>query len=148
MPDKKSLDQLCLEKERAELRLAQEQRRLTRLENRKQYYEKGERAKRTHELMTLPLTSCLPGRTPPRPWARPHRRKCSFWNCLQTESVCRAQSWKRRSMSVEFPHAPWERQRAVSGTGLWPRKTAQHGSAISETDNRNTASVAKTARFL
>ena len=26
MPDKKSLDQLCLEKERAELRLAQEQR--------------------------------------------------------------------------------------------------------------------------
>lgn len=46
MPDKKSLDQLRLEKERAELRLAQEQRRLTRLENRKQYYEKGERAKR------------------------------------------------------------------------------------------------------
>ena len=27
-------------------------------------------------------------------------------------------------------------------------KTAQHGSAISETDNRNTASVAKAARFL
>ena len=40
MSDKKSLDQLRLEKERAELRLAQEQRRLTRLENRKQYYEK------------------------------------------------------------------------------------------------------------
>ena len=33
-------------------------------------------------------------------------RKCSFWNCLRTESVCRAQSWKRRSMSVGFPHAP------------------------------------------
>ena len=53
MPDKKSLDQLRLEKERAELRLAQEQRRLTRLENRKQYYEKGERAKRTHELCNI-----------------------------------------------------------------------------------------------
>ena len=26
--------------------------------------------------------------TPPRPKARPHRRKCSFWNCLQMESVC------------------------------------------------------------
>ena len=36
MPEKKTLDQLRLEKERAELRLAQEQRRLTRLENRKQ----------------------------------------------------------------------------------------------------------------
>lgn len=35
MPEKKTLDQLQLEKERAELRLAQEQRRLTRLENRK-----------------------------------------------------------------------------------------------------------------
>ena len=44
MPEKKTLDQLRLEKERAELRLAQEQHRLTRLENRKQYYEKGERA--------------------------------------------------------------------------------------------------------
>ena len=53
MPEKKTLDQLRLEKERAELRLAQEQRRLTRLENRKQYYEKGERAKRTHELCNI-----------------------------------------------------------------------------------------------
>ena len=53
MPDKKPLDQLRLEKERAELRLAQEQRRLIRLENRKQYYEKGERAKRTHELCNI-----------------------------------------------------------------------------------------------
>ena len=53
MPEKKTLDQLQLEKERAELRLAQEQRRLTRLENRKQYYEKGERAKRTHELCNI-----------------------------------------------------------------------------------------------
>ena len=40
------------------------------------------------------------------PRARPHRRKCSFWNCLRTESVCRAQSWKRQSMSVGFLHAP------------------------------------------
>ena len=48
-----NIDQLRLEKERAELRLAQEQRRLTRLENRKQYYEKGERAKRTHELCNI-----------------------------------------------------------------------------------------------
>ena len=38
MPDRTTLDQLRLKKERAELRLAQEQRRLTRLENRKQYY--------------------------------------------------------------------------------------------------------------
>ena len=50
MSDRTKLDQLRLEKERAELRLAQEQRRLTRLENRKQYYEKGERTKRTHLL--------------------------------------------------------------------------------------------------
>ena len=50
MSDRTKLDQLRLEKERAELRLAQEQRRLTRLENRKQYYEKGERTKRTHRL--------------------------------------------------------------------------------------------------
>lgn len=53
MPDKEPLNQLCLEKERAELRLVQEQRRLTRLENRKQYYEKGKRAKRTHELCNI-----------------------------------------------------------------------------------------------
>ena len=53
MSDRTKLDQLRLEKERAELRLAQEQRRLTRLENRKQYYEKGERTKRTHRLCNL-----------------------------------------------------------------------------------------------
>ena len=56
--------------------------------------------------MTLPPTSFLPGQTPPRPRARPHKRKCSFWNCWQMESVCQVQSWKRRSMSVGFPHAP------------------------------------------
>ena len=53
MSDRTKLDQLRLEKERAELRLAQEQRRLTRLENCKQYYEKGERTKRTHRLCNL-----------------------------------------------------------------------------------------------
>ena len=53
MSDRTKLDQLRLEKERAELRLAQEHRRLTRLENRKQYYEKGERTKRTHRLCNL-----------------------------------------------------------------------------------------------
>ena len=53
MSDRTKLDQLRLEKERAELRLAQEQRRLTRLENRKQYYETGDRAKRTHELCNI-----------------------------------------------------------------------------------------------
>ncbi len=53
MPEKKTLDQLRLEKERAETQLAQAQRRLARLENRKQYYEKGERAKRTHELCNI-----------------------------------------------------------------------------------------------
>ena len=48
-----TVPQLQQEKEQAEARLAQEQRRLTRLENRKQYYEKGERAKRTHELCNI-----------------------------------------------------------------------------------------------
>ena len=45
---------------------------------------------------------CLPERTQPRRKARPHKRKCSFWNCWQMESVCQVQSWKRRSMSVGF----------------------------------------------
>ena len=56
--------------------------------------------------MTLPPMNCLPERTQPRRKARPHKRKCSFWNCWQMESVCQVQSWKRRSMSVGFPHAP------------------------------------------
>ena len=64
MPEKKTLDQLRLEKERAELRLAQEQHRLTRLENRKQYYEKGERAKRTHELCNIGSKAGWHSRTP------------------------------------------------------------------------------------
>lgn len=53
MSEKKTLEQLRQEKEQAEAQLAQAQRRLTRLENRKQYYEKGERAKRTHELCNI-----------------------------------------------------------------------------------------------
>ena len=42
-----------LEQLRAETQLAQEQHKLQRLENRKQYYEKGERQKRTHRLCNL-----------------------------------------------------------------------------------------------
>lgn len=40
MLDKKTLNPLHLEKERTETQLVQAQHRLTRLENRKQYYEK------------------------------------------------------------------------------------------------------------
>ena len=50
---KKTLNQLRAEKEQAEIRLAQEQHKLSRLENRKKYYEKGERTKRTHRLCNL-----------------------------------------------------------------------------------------------
>ena len=53
MAKKKTLDQLRAEKEQVEIRLAQEQHKLSRLENRKKYYEKGERAKRTHELCNI-----------------------------------------------------------------------------------------------
>ena len=53
MAKKKTLDQLRAEKEQAEIRLAQEQHKLSRLENRKKDYEKGERAKRTHELCNI-----------------------------------------------------------------------------------------------
>ena len=53
MAKKKTLDQLRAEKEQAEIRLAQEQHKLSRLENRKKYYEKGERTKRTHRLCNL-----------------------------------------------------------------------------------------------
>ena len=46
----KTLEQLRAEKERAETQLAQEQRKLQSLENRKKYLEKGERQKRTRRL--------------------------------------------------------------------------------------------------
>ena len=48
----KTLDQLRTEKERAETQLAQEQHKIQRLENRAAYYEKGERRKRAHRLIT------------------------------------------------------------------------------------------------
>ena len=50
MAKQKSLEQLRAEKEQVEKRLAQEQHKLERLENRKKYLEKGERTKRTHRL--------------------------------------------------------------------------------------------------
>lgn len=53
MAKPKTLDQLRAEKERAEIQLAQEQHKLQRLENRKKYYEKGDRTKRTHRLCNL-----------------------------------------------------------------------------------------------
>ena len=53
MAKQKSLEQLRAEKEQVEKRLAQEQHKLERLENRKKYLEKGERTKRTHRLCNL-----------------------------------------------------------------------------------------------
>ena len=53
MAKQKSLEQLRAEKEQVEKRLAQEQHKLERLENRKKYLEKGERQKRTHRLCNL-----------------------------------------------------------------------------------------------
>ena len=50
MTKSKTLEQLRAEKERAETKLAQEQHKLERLENRKKYLEKGER---THRLCNL-----------------------------------------------------------------------------------------------
>ena len=53
MEKPKTLEQLRAEKERAETRLAQEQHKLNRLENRKKFLEQGERKKRTHRLCNL-----------------------------------------------------------------------------------------------
>ena len=53
MTKPKTLEQLRAEKERAETRLAQEQHKLERLENRKKFLEQGERKKRTHRLCNL-----------------------------------------------------------------------------------------------
>ena len=61
MAKQKSLEQLRAEKEQVEKRLAQEQHKLERLENRKKYLEKGERQKRTHRLCNLGGSqSCRP----------------------------------------------------------------------------------------
>lgn len=56
MAKQQALEQLQAEKERTEKELVQETHKLQRLENRRRYYEKGERSKRTHRL-------CNPGGT-------------------------------------------------------------------------------------
>ena len=48
----KEIEKLQAEKEKVERQLAQEQHKIQRLENRVAYYEKGERRKRTHRLIT------------------------------------------------------------------------------------------------
>lgn len=53
MAKKKTLEQLRVELEQTEIRAAQEQHKLERLENRMSYLEKGERKKRTHRLCNL-----------------------------------------------------------------------------------------------
>ena len=46
------LEKLKTEQAKIEQQIAQEQHKLQRLRNRKQYYEKGERTKRAHRLIT------------------------------------------------------------------------------------------------
>ena len=48
----KEIKKLQAEKEKVERQLAQEEHKIQRLENRAAYYEKGERRKRTHRLIT------------------------------------------------------------------------------------------------
>ena len=48
----KGIEKLQAEKEKVERQLAQEQHKIQRLENRVAYYEKGERRKRAHRLIT------------------------------------------------------------------------------------------------
>lgn len=48
----KKIEKLQDEKERVERQLAQEQHKIQRLENRTAYYERGERRKRAHRLIT------------------------------------------------------------------------------------------------
>ena len=52
MPKQKTLAELNAEKENIERQLAQEQHKIQRLENRAAYYEKGDRHKRAHRLIT------------------------------------------------------------------------------------------------
>ena len=67
MPKQKTLAELNAEKEKIEQQLAQEQHKIQRLENRAAYYEKGDRRKRAHHLITrgaaiesvAPLTKTL-----------------------------------------------------------------------------------------
>ena len=51
MPEKE-IEKLQAEKEKVERQLAQEQHKIQRLENLAAYYEKGERRKRAHRLIT------------------------------------------------------------------------------------------------
>ena len=63
----KEIEKLQAEKEKVERQLAQEKHKIHRLENRAAYYEKGERRKRAHHLITrgaaiesvAPLTKAL-----------------------------------------------------------------------------------------
>ena len=48
----KEIEKLQAEKENIERQLAQEQHKIQRLENRATYYEKGDRRKRAHHLIT------------------------------------------------------------------------------------------------
>ena len=48
----KEFEKLQAEKEKIEQQLAQEQHKVQRLENRAAYYEKGDRRKRAHRLIT------------------------------------------------------------------------------------------------
>ena len=48
----KGIEKLQAKKEKVERQLAQEQHKIQRLENRAAYYEKGERCKRAHRLIT------------------------------------------------------------------------------------------------
>ena len=48
----KEMEKLQAEKERVERQLTQEQHKIQRLENRAAYYEKGDRRKRAHRLIT------------------------------------------------------------------------------------------------
>ena len=52
MPKQKTFAELNAEKEKIKQQLAQEQHKIRRLENRAAYYEKGERRKRAHRLIT------------------------------------------------------------------------------------------------
>ena len=52
MPKQKTLAELNAEKENIERQLAQEQHKIQRLKNRAAYYEKGDRRKRAHRLIT------------------------------------------------------------------------------------------------
>ena len=67
MSKQKNLAELNAEKDKIEQQLAQERHKIQRLENRASYYEKGDRRKRAHHLITrgaaiesvAPLTKVL-----------------------------------------------------------------------------------------